>query len=55
MTRTNADRKNFLNHVKGYFIMLLWLISLKVSVHNPPMRGLTLAVKEPLGVISYQF
>ncbi len=51
MTPANAT-KEFLQSCERLFYYASMADKFEGSVHNPPMRGLTLAMKEPLGVIA---
>ena len=51
MTRTNAT-KEFSQSCERLFYYASMADKFEGSIHNPPIRGLTLAMKEPLGVIT---
>ena len=51
MTPTSAS-KEFSQSCERLFYYASMADKFEGSIHNPPMRGLTLAVKEPLGVIA---
>ena len=51
MTLSTAT-KEFLQSCERLFYYASMADKFEGSVHNPPMRGLTLAIKEPLGVIA---
>ena len=51
ITPANAT-KEFLQSCERLFYYASMADKFEGSVHNPPMRGLTLAMKEPLGVIA---
>jgi aldehyde dehydrogenase (NAD+) len=51
MTRTNAI-KEFSQSCERLFYYASMADKFEGNIHNPPMRGLTLAMKEPLGVIA---